>query len=64
MYIVISEDKHEFETLDLAMNFAKELGIFVTIVYNEMEICGMFGVDSIENGIRPDGILYDWRKRR
>ncbi len=54
----------EFETLALAMDWAKELGTFVTIKVNGMELVGKFGVDKIENGLCPDGEVYDWKKRR
>lgn len=53
-----------FENLSDALTYAKELGTFVTIKGDNMEICGKFGVDSIKEGICPDGITYDWRKRR
>lgn len=52
----------EFETLALAMDWAKELGEFVTIKVNGMELVGKFGVDSIEDGVCPDGVKYDWNK--
>ena len=54
----------EFETLDLAMAHARLLGEFVTITGNGMEIVGVFGTDSVENGRCPDGVAYDWMKRR
>ena len=54
----------EFETLDLAMTWAKTVDEFVTIKVNGMEIVGRFGADSIVNGKCPDGIDYTWRKRR
>ena len=28
----------------------------------EFEIVGMFGVDSIKDGVCPDGVKYDWNK--
>ena len=52
----------EFETLDLAMAWAKESGDFVTIQLNGMELVGRFGVDSVEDGKCPDGVAYDWNK--
>jgi len=65
MYKVINkEEETEFVNLDQAMAYAKELGIFVTISGNGMEIVGMFGADSIEDGKCPDGIDYTWKKRR
>ena len=54
----------EFETLDLAMTWAKTVDEFVTIKVNGMEIVGRFGADSIVNGKCPDGVDYTWRKRR
>jgi hypothetical protein len=54
----------EFETLALAMDWAKELGEFVTITINGMELVGMFGADSIVDGKCPDGVDYTWKKRR
>jgi len=54
----------EFTTLDEAMQYAKFLNEFVTItdLDSQFEIVGKFGVDSIENGICPDGVVYDWNK--
>jgi hypothetical protein len=54
----------EFETLDLAMSWAKTVDEFVTITVNGMEIVGRFGADSIVDGKCPDGVDYTWRKRR
>jgi hypothetical protein len=54
----------EFETLDLAMIWAKDVNEFVTITVNGMEIVGKFGADSIVNGKCPDGVDYTWKKRR
>lgn len=63
MYRVICKEKEtDFETLDLAMAFAKLTNEFVTIKGDLFEIVGMFGVDSIKNGKCPDGIAYDWNK--
>ena len=52
----------EFETLALAMDWAKELGEFVTIQVNGMELVGRFGVDAVKDGKCPDGVAYDWNK--
>lgn len=54
----------DLEFLDLvgAMNHAKSLNEFVTIVGPDFEVCGMFGVDSVQNGVTPDGVKYDWNK--
>ena len=63
MYKVIDKEvETEFTSLDLAMEFAKELNVFVTIQGGEFEIVGKFGVDSIEDGLCPDGVVYDWNK--
>ncbi len=63
MYSVIcKETKTDFETLDLAMAFAKLTNEFVTIKGDLFEIVGMFGVDSIKDGKCPDGVAYDWNK--
>lgn len=65
MYKVISKkDSVEFASLDLAMKYAKTLAEFVTIQGGEFEIVGKFGVDSIKDGVCPDGVKYDWVKRR
>lgn len=55
-------DELEFANLDLAMAHAKLLNEFVTIVGPDFEVCGMFGVDSVKNGLCPDGVKYDWNK--
>ena len=63
MYRVIcKEEQTDFETLDLAMAFAKLTNEFVTIKGGLFEIVGIFGVDSIRNGKCPDGVAYDWNK--
>jgi hypothetical protein len=63
MYRVICKEEHtDFETLDLAMAFAKLTNEFVTIKGGLFEIVGIFGVDSIRNGKCPDGVAYDWNK--
>jgi len=58
------EDSKEFETLALAMDWAKELGEFVTIKVNGMELVVVFGADSVVDGQCPDGVDYTWKKRR
>ena len=55
---------YEFQTLDEAMEWAKQLGEFVTIKFNDLEIAGKFGVDSITGGKFPNGEPYTWKKRR
>jgi hypothetical protein len=65
MYKVINKDGlslNEFDTLDAAMAFAKMVGVFVTIKSADFEVCGMFGVDSVKDGVCPDGVKYDWDK--
>jgi hypothetical protein len=51
-----------FDNLTPAMDWAKTLAVFVTIKSNQYEIVGKFGVDSIEDGKCPDGVVYDWNK--
>jgi hypothetical protein len=67
MYKIVSKNGFTLNsspTLDDAMKFAKQYGMFVTIKGKDFEVCGMFGADSIENGKCPDGIEYSWMKRR
>jgi hypothetical protein len=45
---------HEFDTLDQAMAWAKELGKFVTIQFNDLEVVGKFGADGINDGKFPN----------
>ena len=44
------------------MAHAKLLNRFVTISGDGFEIVGIFGVDSIRDGVCPDGVAYDWNK--
>ena len=44
------------------MACAKIMNQFVTIVGPDFEVCGRFGVDSVKNGVCPDGVKYDWDK--
>ncbi len=63
MYKVINKEiETEFPSLDAAMAYAKTLDAFVSITGSEFEIVGMFGVDSIKDGVCPDGVAYDWNK--
>jgi hypothetical protein len=66
MYKILKDEVEldRFLTLTEAMDFAKSLGIFVTISGNGMEIVGRFGADSIKDGKCPDGVDYTWMKRR
>jgi len=62
MYKVICDEIEEFVSLDLAMNHAKKLNKFVKIQGDDFEVVGVFGVDSVQNGLCPDGVKYDWNK--
>ena len=63
MFVVLNKEKEtEFISLDLAMEYAKIVNEFVTIRGSGFEIVGRFGVDSVENGVCPDGVKYDWNK--
>lgn len=55
---------YEFKTLDQAMAWAKELGEFVTIEFDGMQVVGKFGADGILDGKFSNGEPYTWRKRR
>ena len=58
----------DFTDISLALERAKilrETGrTFVTMVSENPNSVGRPGVDSIENGVLPDGTDYTWRKRR
>jgi hypothetical protein len=66
MYTLINKNGDEldgFPTLDSAMQAAKTTGFFVTIKGpGNFEVCGVFGVDSVQDGKTPDGQVYDWNK--
>ena len=65
MYKVISKTGLTLNvcpTLTEAMAFAKIVGMFVTITGPDFEVCGVFGVDSVEDGKCPDGVAYTWNK--
>lgn len=63
MYKVIGkEETFKVLTLAEAMNVAKSMNEFVTIKSEDFEIVGMFGVDSVKDGLCPDGVKYDWNK--
>lgn len=49
-------------SLEEAMNTAKAMNEFVTIKCADYEIVGMFGVDTVANGLCPDNVPYDWNK--
>jgi hypothetical protein len=65
MYQVISRSGlplNSCASLDEAMSFARIVGMFVTIQGPDFEACGIFGVDSVQDGVCPDGVAYDWNK--
>jgi hypothetical protein len=65
MYKIISKNGlplNSCPTLNDAMAFAKTVGMFVTIKGTDFEVCGIFGVDTVKNGLCPDGVAYDWNK--
>ncbi len=65
MYKVETKDvSKEFVTLSEAMQFSKELNCFVTIKGDGMELVGIFGSASVNDGKLPDGTDYTWKKRR
>lgn len=57
-------ETHVFDTLDQAMAWAKELGKFVSIEFEGLEIVGKFGADGVVDGKLPNGETYKWKKRR
>jgi hypothetical protein len=63
MYKVIGKEEiFKVLTLAEAMNLAKHMNEFVTIVGPDFEACGIFGVDAVKDGKCPDGVAYDWNK--
>ena len=54
--------EREFDNLVPAMDWAKTLAVFVVIAGKDFELVGKFGVDSIKDGLCPDGVAYDWNK--
>jgi hypothetical protein len=63
MYKVIGkEETFKVLTLNEAMNIAKHMNEFVTIKGADFEVCGIFGVDTVKDGVCPDGVAYDWNK--
>ena len=63
MFKVIGKTvEYEVYSLDEAMFLAKKMNEFVSIVGANFEVCGMFGVDSVVDGLCPDGVAYDWNK--
>lgn len=55
-------DQMTFADLESAMAHARRLDQFVTISGPDFEVCGRFGVDTVRNGLCPDGVEYDWNK--
>lgn len=62
--IIGKEESFKVLTLAEAMNVAKHMNEFVRIVGKDFEVVGIFGADSIKDGVCPDGVDYDWKKRR
>ena len=62
--VIGKEETFKVLTLAEAMNLAKHMNEFVRIVGKDFEVVGIFGADSIKDGVCPDGIDYDWKKRR
>jgi len=63
MYKVVGKEEiFKVLTLAEAMNVAKSMNEFVSILGPDFEVCGIFGVDSIKDGVCPDGVVYDWNK--
>lgn len=62
--VIGKEETFKVLTLAEAMNVAKSMNEFVTIKGEDFEIVGMFGVDSVKDGVCPDGVDYSWKKRR
>jgi hypothetical protein len=56
--------QRQFENLDAAIQWSKELNKFVTINFDGNQLVGKFGVDSVESGCLPGGDDYTWKKRR
>jgi hypothetical protein len=55
-------EENSFADLESAMQHAQQLDRFVTIQGPDFEVCGRFGVDSVQAGVCPDGVAYDWSK--
>lgn len=62
--VIGKEETFKVLTLAEAMNLAKSMDEFVRIIGKDFEVVGKFGADTIKDGVCPDGIDYDWRKRR
>lgn len=66
MYTVKSKTvtREGLATLSDAIEYAAGLNEFVAITGGELELVGIFGVDSVKDGKCPCGDDYTWRKRR
>lgn len=62
--VIGKEESFKVLTLAEAMNLAKHMNEFVTIQGKDFEVVGKFGVDTIKEGVCPDGVDYSWKKRR
>jgi hypothetical protein len=63
MYQIKGKEKtYQVDSLSEALNQARLMNEFVTIQGTDFELCGIFGVDSIRDGLCPDGVKYDWNK--
>lgn len=62
--VIGKEETFKVLTLAEAMNLAKHMNEFVRIIGKDFEVVGIFGADSIKDGVCPDGVDYTWRKRR
>ena len=52
-------------SLSDAIEYNKTVNRPGTLIIGEgIEIVGSMGVDSIKDGLCPDGVEYSWRKRR
>ena len=56
--------EREFDNLSPAIEWAKTLSEFVTITGGQYDIVGKFGVDAVESNVLPNGLTYEWKKRR
>jgi hypothetical protein len=52
------------DTLLVTETFRKNGMTFVTMVSENVNSVGKPGVDSIKDGVCPDGVAYTWMKRR
>lgn len=61
-----SSHSHNVDTLSKALQRTetfRKLGMtFVTMVAEDPNCVGKPGVDSIKDGLCPDGVAYDWNK--